>query len=621
MYAMLDGGGGSGLLPSLSDLPDVDTDAALLLDSAESLASAGSQLRERSETAAGTWGDLPAVYTAAGTEPLYSEFQPILNRGDAVATALTTAADALSEFALAVGGFRFEHEGLSSRITSLRSRYFETEPDSVDRMMLQTEIETLRGDVSAFAARVELAEQACVDALSGIRGGTTFGVTASTVTAAGGGSYLDVLDAAVADSAVDQLEQLAQMTPEEAEAWLAANPTFVDVLTTSPPPPEEVNAWWVSLSQRPDASTFTSMLITTIPHGLGNLNGVPYWARSEANIIVLDEAISQAYDDIANAEPGVTPNIPSQEQSDATERLMVLLAIADSMGGRFSYDLTGHQLVELHLDGEQPFAAISSGNLDAADYVSVMAPGMNSTVESALPGMVANGDSLLAAQQDALASRGEDSQAAVLSWVGYTAPGFDTVFGNQHALDGAPAFGETLAGLDGTLTQNGPDGDGPYTSVLMHSYGGTMGSWALHQGDYDIDNAVFLNSPGVIVDSAGEVNADQVWAATPPDDYVVDVGNLQDAHPHLPRDPDFGAYWYDIPDTPGGIVGAHGLEHHFIDDAGDPYGPDSTAPGGALAPLVDITLGEGDQGSNVEPVDGEQWWLDHLQAGQEQPPW
>ncbi|WP_420112780.1 alpha/beta hydrolase [Pseudactinotalea sp.] len=605
---MITDGGGGGVLPSLADLPAVDTDAAALLEAAELMAAAGGGLRSRAEETGGTWDTLPAVYTASGTEPLYSQLQPLVTRGDSMATALTTAGDALREFAIAVGAFRFDHQDLTSRITSVRSRYWETEPDSWERSMILTEIETLRGDISSFAGRVEIAEETCADALAAIRGGFATGV--SRTVAASGTSYVTALDAAVGDSVLDQLEQLAQMTPEDAAAWLAAHPEFADALAASPPPAEEVNAWWLTLGDpvagddgTNDPNALQLALITAMPSVIGNLNGVPYWGRSDANVMALDIEIAEAYEVMMNPPAGVTPNIRSSEEMEAWERWRALRAIADALkNGGPTYDMGSYQLIELNLEAHPPLAAISSGNLDDADYATFVVPGMNTTVENGMEGLVNNADALALAQQNQLGPEG--GNVAVVAWIGYETPGYLTVFGNDHAEAGATALENTLGGYNGTVSSD------THLNLLLHSYGSTTGTLAVSQGDYQVDDVIAINSPGVIVEDAGQMNADQVWAATPPDDMVVDVGNLSWEHPHLPRDPDFGAHWYEVPDTTGNSIDAHGLEHHFLDENDQPYGPSSGDPGQALQQIVDITLGNDDE---VQMQDPDDWQEQHDQ--------
>lgn len=612
---MLDGGGGS-VLPSLADVPAVDTDAAALLEAAELMASAGGALRSRAEETGGTWDTLPAVYTATGTDPLYSQLRPLVTRGDSMATALTTAGDALREFAIAVGGFRFDHQDLTSRITSVRSRYWETEPDSWERSMLLTEIETLRADIASFAGRVEIAEETCVDALGAVRGGFATGVS-RTVSASGTSSYLTALDAAVSDSVMDQLEQLAQMTPEEAAAWLAANPEFADALATSPPPVEDVNAWWLTLGDpvtgpdgTNDPNALQLALITAMPSVIGNLNGVPYWGRSDANVMALDIEIAEAYQDVLDNPLGPRQDFPTGDAKEARERLAALQAIADALKNGGAYDMSTYQLIELNMDAQPPLAAISSGNLDDADYATFIVPGMNTTVENGMQGLVNNADALALAQENQLAANGQTGQVAVVAWIGYETPGYLTVFGNDHAEAGATALENTLGGYNGTASSD------THLNLLLHSYGSTTGTLAVSQGDYQVDDVIAVNSPGVIVEDAGQMNADQVWAATPPDDMVVDVGNLSWEHPHLPRDPDFGANWYEVPDTTGNSIDAHGLEHHFLDENDQPYGPSSGDPGQALQQIVDITLGNDD---GVQMQDPDDWQEQHDQYTPQMP--
>lgn len=626
-----DGGGG---VLSVGSLPRVDTDPQALMAAAETMESAGSALRRRAEDAETTWTGLPAVYSASGTDPLYQALGPAAAHADAVGGAMERAGRALADFAVQIATLRIDREELVGRITAARGDYLGSEDGSAERLMAAGQLSQLELDVAIFAGAVELAEQTCVDALESIRGGTEQGVAATTPVT----SYTTLLSTSVSDTLREQLTALAAMTPEQAERWLADHPELVAALAEHPPAAADVVVWWGSLGAPAvgpdgtlDPNALQAVLIAAMPSAIGNLNGVPYWARSDANVIALDrelaaveDELDEAYQAIQDLGPGVTPNLPPAGSAEAwarwqevAERRRALLAVAQSIGGQDAYDTAAYQLVELRLDAQPPFAAVASGNLDDADYVSVLAPGMNSTVESSLPGLVGNADSLLAAQQ---AQLGDQGRAAVLSWVGYETPDEISVFGSEHAIAGAPAFEHTLAGLDATLTDGGPSGAGPSTTAILHSYGGTMGSWALSQADHGVDTVVFLNSPGVIISSADQMHVDNVYAATPPDDLVVDAGNLPidvfgvtQEHPYLPRDPEFGATWYEVPDTPDGNIGAHHLHHHFLDGEGHGYGSGSEQPGQALQQLVDITLGVGlddpttAQDEGIELTDPEQW--------------
>lgn len=559
-HALSDGGGG-GALVSVASLPPVETDERALHDAAEALTSASDRVRTHAEGAQTVWGGLPSVYEASGTEPLYSQLDPAASQADEVAVALGRAGDALLEFATAVSTLKIDRAELVSRIEATRERYLAAEPDSPELLVASGEMTRLRLDVSTFAGAVEIAEQTCMDALAEIRGGTSSGTAGAGVLALSGSSYAAALGTALT-AAMDPLEQLtllAGMTPEQAAAWLAQNPGFADVLAVSDPPAADVAAWWAAVEASPHGAALAAALIAGMPQALGNLDGVPYWARSESNTLVLDEQIEAAEAAFAGVEGSGFYDEwgrywVSDAEGDAQEHLDQLLGIRTAMNRDGV-----HQLIEFH-PGEPPLAAVSTGDVDTATHIGVIVPGINST-RAGMNGAVAGAETLQEAQSDL----DPEARPAVIAWMGYETPSMFTVWESSYAETGGENLGVTLDGLDAT-------NPGATTTVYAHSYGSTTAAEALRYDDHGVDALAMYGSAGLTVDSVDDLAlpADDVWAGEAYDDEIADIGRVGGSeHPHDPTDDDFGAQVYTVPPSGTWLWNAHDQAEYFQDEGLD----------------------------------------------------
>src|SRR5690606_33968704 len=162
-------------LDTPAEPPVIGTDPRRLLEAAESLVTAAGRLREGAAAGACRWAGLPAVYAAAGTEPLYDLLRPVADDGDGLARALESAGDALTEHAQRLERLAVDRADLVDRLRSWRSWAAATEVGAGESWFVAVASHDLRAEVSAFAARVAAAEQACADTLAAIRGGTATG--------------------------------------------------------------------------------------------------------------------------------------------------------------------------------------------------------------------------------------------------------------------------------------------------------------------------------------------------------------------------------------------------------------------------------------------------------------
>jgi len=273
-------------------------------------------------------------------------------------------------------------------------------------------------------------------------------------------------------------------------------------------------AWWAAL-----APERRSSLTEALPGLVGNLEGVPYAVRDGANRVFLIDATS-----------AVTARLASGDaEADDDRRLVLLNQVRATLDGRV-HDVpfaggTSRHLVSLDtvLPGR---AAVAVGDLDSADDVSVLVPGMLFTVSDQLVDWT-NTAGALRDEQSAWASMlGRDGHGgvptvAVVAWMGYRTPDLTNFYDLGLAHQGAAHLEHTLLGLDAARV-----GDEPRVSVMAHSYGSTTATIALSSGHVSVDSLVLLGSPGSVVpDVAGlTVRGDDVYAAAGSFDPVAGSG-------------------------------------------------------------------------------------------------
>lgn len=347
------------------------------------------------------------------------------------------------------------------------------------------------------------------------------------------------------------LDALAGADAASLAALLRARPSLAGVLAQAEP--AAVAPWWAQLddSQR-DA------LIHAAPAIIGNLGGVAYAARDEANRIWLEDQLADARAALAEAERpptydeilgGYAAAQAYAERLDQVrsrvkglEDIESSLASPDGKAPRFLMSLTADS---------PPLAAVSIGDLDTADDITYAVPGMGTTTE----GM---GDWTRAAQNLLTKQDRSDSGSthAVVAWIGYQTPsipvaegGFD-VMHNDLAQRGADNLARDLRAVDVVRAD-------AQINVVAHSYGTTTSSFALTEQGVHVDTYVTLGSAGLPagVEEASDLQADQVFAGQAQDVWKIDpaggdawawTGRLSPDHPINPVDPGFGANTFSV---------------------------------------------------------------------------
>ncbi|OBB93337.1 alpha/beta hydrolase [Mycobacterium sp. 852002-40037_SCH5390672] len=295
----------------------------------------------------------------------------------------------------------------------------------------------------------------------------------------------------------------------------------VDELSIPPPDsrPEHVKGWWDSLS-----ANQKQLLIDQRSHGLGNLNGIPAELRDSVNQAAMKDDLGRVEDiarqrgldpetlrdnalnnrdadvftnpvayglcatDITRYQNAVKTNdfLQRDESSEARRELPIML---------WAYD-------PLAFDGKGR-AAIAIGNPDKSRNTAVIVPGTNSSVRG---GWMSDGpdDAINLYEQSSKADPSHST--AVLAWMGYDAPEFDTHW-QQAVTDpskleqvGTPwrarQAGALLAADVNGLAVTHEGLTPTHVTVLGHSYGSTTVADAFANSGMRANDAVLTGCPG-----------------------------------------------------------------------------------------------------------------------------
>lgn len=285
--------------------------------------------------------------------------------------------------------------------------------------------------------------------------------------------------------------------------------------------PEDAAAWWSVMSPAQQLAA-----IARDPSAVGATPGVPAWARDRANRLVLARAMAIGDDASRGTATAVAQEISDRETS-------------------------GEQVQLLELDVEEGLVALGLGDLDTADAIGVLVPGMGNDVTSDLDGVADDA----ATVADAAQAAAPELAVATVAWMSYRAPsGFVQAarLPAGHARAGGRALDATLDGLAAARVT-----DTARVTVLAHSYGSVVTDRAVDEPGRLAANAVLvLGSPGMSKD-AGELEVDEVYEASSPSDLVSRFQYFGNATweddfgaEQLPTDPDTGHSEYYDTDRP-----------------------------------------------------------------------
>lgn len=195
-----------------------------------------------------------------------------------------------------------------------------------------------------------------------------------------------------------------------------------------------------------------------------------------------------------------------------------------------------------------PVVAVA-GDLSHAVRIAVLVPGSDTTpanFESGLGGVRRRSPVWQARQLVAAAGPG----TAAVAWLGFQPPrGIGrTAIRSERAVSAADALVRYL----GSLTL-----DCPHATIVVigHSYGSTVLRYAARRLPAAVTDLVAIGSPGMDVDSAGDLGTTaRLWAGRAPNDWTRRIPPLRllgAGHGRHPTDPRFGARPLDVHDADG----------------------------------------------------------------------
>lgn len=312
--------------------------------------------------------------------------------------------------------------------------------------------------------------------------------------------------------------------------------------------PEEVSVWWKLLSD-----SEREALINRDPEKYGNLDGIDMASRAKANEL----ALNGYFDAAGNRIPGLLEKAQkecdeakaayekgrdsfwgSQYSDDegyerllnAHNKLNDLKAIKKALDAKSDNSLGDNSdisLISLEYGepGKNVLAALAIGDVDNAEYVATLVPGMTTNCRDSTALNLSYASNLRDAAVKAGADRGN---VATIAWLGYDAPPAlpdPSVASTAQAEAGAVSLRNFMTGIHSWRAERGLD---VYQTGITHSYGSTTGGIAMRSIGKDVvDGFAYTGSPGAGVASVGTlgVDKDHVWvSAVPHHDVVQGVG-------------------------------------------------------------------------------------------------
>ena len=309
---------------------------------------------------------------------------------------------------------------------------------------------------------------------------------------------------------------------------------------------QEVASWWNSLSDKDK-----QWMIEQHPDVIGNLDGVDYTSRNQANRIMLPRLQKQAKEEldayIAEHRFSNSPHVVL-ELKRLTDRVKALDQIDETL--KQESDGVPRYLMQLDPSGPNILAAVSQNNPDDSQHIGVIVPGMTTSVAgNGEDGSILDYDThATVMRQSAQKAAAPGEKVAMVSFFGYDAPpGVLAASNTNMAQAGAKKLSSFLTGIDAAREHGAGDA---HITVASHSYGSTTaGIAATLVGDGVIDDLVQFGSPGSGVQDVGEFHVPEghtyVSAAPYVNDMVQGVGpdssfgknpDTMDGYKHLSGD-------------------------------------------------------------------------------------
>lgn len=310
---------------------------------------------------------------------------------------------------------------------------------------------------------------------------------------------------------------------------------------------QEVASWW---SHQSEANK--KWLIEHYPEKIGNLNGVDGASRNKANRIVLDQKLADLPGEIARLDAEAADASSPAAREKILERKAKLqheldeLTVVQQTLNKGADPDTGEggdgvprQLLGLDTSGRNVKAIVAQGDVDTADHVGVVVPGLHTNVGKNLDAYDNRATDLY---KNAKLQTKPGETVAMVEYLGYDAPQVEIEAAiTTYAEEGARGLSGFLNGMDASREHGAGD---THITLFGHSYGSTTsGIAATLVNDGVVDDIVLAGSPGAGVQHVSEYHVPEghAWVSAAPYAYDVVQG--------LGTDFNFGKN----PDTMGGF--------------------------------------------------------------------
>jgi hypothetical protein len=271
------------------------------------------------------------------------------------------------------------------------------------------------------------------------------------------------------------LNAISSQQPGEVSLYLRSNQHTIERALAAPGSAHLVVEWWGGL-----ADVQRGALERNAPELLGNLEGIPFSVRDSINRRLLDSRLAAA-DASSNAK--ATPSGATQDRAAGLRSIEK--ALKSPRGG------PKRTLATFDPSGSMR-AAVVIGDIDRADDVSFLVPGMYYTVKDQLVDWTATAQAVYDTQRALLTRLGTPGRTvATVAWLGYHTPDLSSVLKLDDAKAGAQWLDDALTGVRALRGSHQP-----YLSVLAHSYGSTAALLALFTGGVSVDALAVVGCPG-----------------------------------------------------------------------------------------------------------------------------
>ena len=308
-------------------------------------------------------------------------------------------------------------------------------------------------------------------------------------------------------SGISLLRELTALSTPELESVLHGDPAVVNRLLDAPPGAAEVTALWRSLGKKQRQEFATSS-----PRLVGSLDGIPANVRNRANRRWVSASIATLKLTLP-AEDGRA--LAASDQHKLHMLQMVQAALKPAVAPASTRDAPRPTRSLLSVDPSGPGkAVIVLGDLQTADYVTYLVPGMFYTVDGQVGAWTGDAADLYAQQVSWLhrlaATHPEDANktVAVVAWMGYHTPDLTNIGSLHLAYQARDALTSSVEGLESLRAA-----DEPYTTIVAHSYGSTAALMALTNYGISVDALAVVGSPGSAAQSVTDLDVahGNVW--------------------------------------------------------------------------------------------------------------